>query len=117
MKLASPHADLSVDTPQAANILVGGDGRVVLGDMGTCAALELRNTQASAPRLRRASLDAAQAYLGQDKFKGTAQYHAPGVSMRRCSPHNNIQVAGQPMLHLHGSPSRQKAMFIRRYAY
>ncbi len=59
---------------------MGGDGRVVLGDMGTCAALELRAADASAPRLARPSLDAAQAYLGRDKFKGTAQYHAPGVS-------------------------------------
>ena len=59
---------------------MGGDGRVVLGDMGTCATLELRAADASAPRLARPSLDAAQAYLGRDKFKGTPQYHAPGVS-------------------------------------
>ncbi len=59
---------------------MAADGRVVLGDFGTCATLELRDACASAPRLERPSLDAAQAYLGRDKFKGTPQYHAPGVS-------------------------------------
>ena len=65
---------------------MASDGQIVLGDLGTCAALEPRSARAgaSAPRLDRPSLDAAQAYLGQDKFKGTAQYHAPGVCLRFC---------------------------------
>ena len=61
---------------------MAADGHVVLGDFGTCATLALRDARASAPRLERPSLDAAQAYLGRDRFKGTAQYHAPGVSFR-----------------------------------
>ena len=88
---------------KAANILVAGDGRVALGDLGTCAVLEPRSARvgASAPHLHRYSLDAAQAYLGQDKFKGTAQYHAPGVRSRSLLPfgsfapaHRKLQPAG-----------------------
>lgn len=63
--------------PQAANILVAGSGHVVLGDFGACAALELKG-RARGP-LRRTSIDQAHAYLAQPKFKGTPQYHPPGV--------------------------------------